>query len=100
MTDFLLPECTVHLVERTEPATCDSCGSPEAELLSVHRVYLETDDHGRVTGARTMDEVERWCVPCRTMYPHEPVAEGDDPAGGGPNTDRGGGARAASGPAR
>lgn len=89
MTDVLRPECTVHQVERTGPPpagaqACDSCGSPEADLAAVHRVYLETDDHGRVTGARTMDDVERWCVPCRTMYPHEPAEADDTRAASGP----------------
>ncbi|MHB8437716.1 MAG: hypothetical protein ACYDD4_00935 [Acidimicrobiales bacterium] len=41
--------------------------------MAVKRVYLETDDHGRVTGSQTMPEVERWCLACRTIYPHQPV---------------------------
>ncbi|MHB8681776.1 MAG: hypothetical protein ACYDA2_06750 [Acidimicrobiales bacterium] len=54
--------------------TCDNCGAPDAELEPVHRVYLETDSQGRVTGSSAQPEVERWCLSCRTLYPNDPSA--------------------------
>lgn len=34
------------------------------ELAAVHRVYLHPEE-------QVLDDVERWCVPCRVTYPHE-----------------------------
>ncbi len=72
--------------------TCDSCGSPAADTEPVHRVYVtprawdlaggdDPDDGagaepGGGTGADrvdVLDEVERWCFPCRSQYPHQPL---------------------------
>ncbi|HET9070302.1 MAG TPA: hypothetical protein VFN60_00190 [Acidimicrobiales bacterium] len=50
---------------------CANCGAPAGDLAPVHRVYLLPE---RVR----VDEVERWCLSCRTQYPHEVV---DRPAG-------------------
>ena len=54
-------------------SACESCGAPEpAEALApVHRVYLLTDDEGRVVGETVLPEVERWCRSCRSLYPHK-----------------------------
>jgi hypothetical protein len=54
---------------------CQSCGSSERDedLVPVHRVYLEVDEAGRVTGEKVLAEVERWCVSCRSLYPHRPL---------------------------
>jgi hypothetical protein len=78
----------------TGPPTCDSCGSPAADTEAVHRVYVTprawdlagggdagTDDRGGAeagggAGADrvdVLDEVEHWCFPCRSQYPHQPV---------------------------
>jgi hypothetical protein len=59
------------------PAPCESCGSPEAPeaLAGVHRVYLMTDGDGRVIGERVLDEVEQWCLSCRSLYPNRPAGE-------------------------
>lgn len=56
------------------PGVCESCGTPDTDLVEVHRVYLETDGQARVIGSRVLDDVEWWCVPCRTHYPHEELA--------------------------
>lgn len=48
--------------------TCDNCGSPDESRSPVRRVYL-------VPEAVTLEEVELWCVACRSQYPH---AEPDD----------------------
>lgn len=55
---------------------CGSCGAPDDDLVEVHRVYLETDGQGRVVGERVLPDVERWCLVCRTHYPHELLAAG------------------------
>ena len=57
------------------PSPCESCGSPEpAEALAaVHRVYLMTDGEGGVVGERVLDEVEQWCLSCRSLYPNRPA---------------------------
>lgn len=56
-------------------ARCDSCGAPEDAqgLAAVHRVYLITGDQGQVAGERVLDEVERWCLSCRSLYPNREV---------------------------
>jgi hypothetical protein len=59
-----------------EPGPCESCGAAADDLAPVHRVYVtpaswdnaEPDDKVDV-----LDDVERWCFPCRSMYPHQPV---------------------------
>ena len=59
------------------PGLCESCGSPEPEeaLEAVHRVYLMTDGEGRVVGERVLDEIEQWCLSCRSLYPNRPAGE-------------------------
>jgi hypothetical protein len=57
-------------------ATCDSCGAPADDLAAVHRVYVtpaawDTSDEDAVD---VLDEVERWCFPCRSQYPHQPLS--------------------------
>jgi hypothetical protein len=52
---------------------CDSCGAPADDRTHVRRVYVTPeawDTEGRV---EVVDEVEMWCVPCRTSYPHQAV---------------------------
>lgn len=49
--------------------TCESCGVDDEHLSPVHRKYLAADD----VPERVLDEVELWCVACRTSYPHEPA---------------------------
>ena len=50
--------------------TCDSCGLEVEDLASVHRVYLDADESGELRVADTVAEIERWCGPCRSHYPH------------------------------
>ena len=72
------PRSPVPSVGRVETGTCDSCGDAERDdLVALHRLYVvpeQWDQQGSVT---RVDEVERWCVPCRTHYPHEVL---DDPS--------------------
>jgi hypothetical protein len=64
--------------------TCANCGGPGDAVSAVRRVYVTVDDQGRVTGSETMSEPERWCVSCRSLYPHLAC-----PDGAGPGTDPG-----------
>ncbi|HVV35068.1 MAG TPA: hypothetical protein VHC63_00580 [Acidimicrobiales bacterium] len=56
---------------------CENCAryeTHEANLVSVHRVYLELDEWGEEEPKATVvEEVERWCMSCRSIYPHEVV---------------------------
>ena len=56
-------------------AACENCARSEdpSDLVEVRRVYLELDEWDTPQRARTVDEIERWCPSCRTMYPHEAV---------------------------
>jgi hypothetical protein len=70
---------------------CDSCGAPADDTEPVRRVYvtpggwdLTGTEPGSESGqegdeppperVEVVDEVERWCFPCRSQYPHQPVA--------------------------
>jgi hypothetical protein len=53
---------------------CDSCGDVGTDLVEVRRIYLTPETWDTAGRSETVDEVERWCFPCRTHYPHEPVA--------------------------
>ena len=54
---------------------CDSCGrdEPEADVLAVHRVYVTPAAWDTEERIEVVDEVERWCFPCRSHYPHQEV---------------------------
>ena len=50
---------------------CDSCGSEAEEVVAVHRVYVTPEAWDTEGKVEVQDEVERWCFPCRTHYPHQ-----------------------------
>ena len=58
---------------------CENCArleANEADLRPVRRVYLELDEWGEKEPKTTVvDEIERWCASCRSIYPHEDVVE-------------------------
>jgi hypothetical protein len=69
-----------------ERPTCESCGAPADDTAPVHRVYVtppawdlsgadDRDDEGHGERVEMVDEVERWCFPCRSQYPHQPIAD-------------------------
>lgn len=64
-----------------DTGTCDSCGDEARDdLATLHRLYVTPaawDTEEKVT---EVDEVERWCVPCRTHYPHR-LADQDEGTG-------------------
>jgi hypothetical protein len=51
--------------------TCDSCGSEPEALEAVRRVYVTPAAWDSEERADVQDEVEHWCFPCRTHYPHQ-----------------------------
>jgi hypothetical protein len=66
--------------EPDEPsATCESCGASvpsDDDLVPVHRVYVTPaawDTEHTEEKVEVVDEVERWCFPCRTLYPHQEI---------------------------
>ena len=63
--------------EAPRHGTCDSCGLDTEDLAAVRRVYLDADESGELRVADTAEEIERWCGPCRSHYPHVE----DEPAG-------------------
>jgi hypothetical protein len=76
MTDHLAPRNIDY---------CESCGDQSDDLVTVRRLYLaagvsplEADGAIATGGDDVLERVEgteRWCFPCRTMYPHETVVD-------------------------
>jgi hypothetical protein len=59
---------------------CDSCGARADDVVPVRRVYVTpgawdpTDPNESAEDTvDVVDEVEHWCFPCRSQYPHQPV---------------------------
>jgi hypothetical protein len=50
---------------------CDSCGDDAVEVVALHRIYLTPEAWDQEEKVEVLDEVERWCFPCRTSYPHQ-----------------------------
>ena len=52
---------------------CDSCGDATDTLVGVHRIYLRPPAAEGVGQVRpdVMPDIEQWCFPCRSHYPHE-----------------------------
>lgn len=59
-----------------EIGTCDSCGTDATEVQQVRRVYVTPEAWDTEEKIEVVDEVERWCYPCRTHYPHQEVDSG------------------------
>jgi hypothetical protein len=53
--------------------TCESCGAPDGDLVAVHRVYVTPEAWDTEEKVEVVDEVERWCFPCRSLYPHQEI---------------------------
>ena len=56
-----------------EVGRCDSCGDDGVEVVALHRIYLTPAAWDQEEKVEVLEEVERWCFPCRTSYPHETV---------------------------
>ncbi len=53
---------------------CENCGGDDSDLVVVHRLYVVPESWDTKGSVTRVEETERWCFPCRSMYPHE-VAE-------------------------
>jgi hypothetical protein len=53
--------------------TCESCGARDDHLVAVHRVYVTPEAWDTEEKIDVVDDVERWCFPCRSLYPHQEV---------------------------
>lgn len=53
--------------------TCESCGSREAELAAVRRMYVTPETWESEHRQVVLPEVENWCFACLSQYPHERV---------------------------
>jgi hypothetical protein len=58
-----------------EAQTCESCGAPAGDLAPVHRVYVTPGGWDSEERVDVVDEVERWCFPCRSQFPHQPLGD-------------------------
>jgi hypothetical protein len=56
-----------------QAGTCESCGSPATDLVAVHRMYLTPESWDAEEKVEVVAEIERWCFPCRTHYPHQVI---------------------------
>lgn len=54
---------------------CDSCGRDDEPVARVHRVYVTPERWDQEGKVEVVDEVETWCLVCRTHYPHQPLEE-------------------------
>jgi hypothetical protein len=57
------------------PTTCESCGGEADDPVRVRRVYVTPEAWDTEEKVEVVDEVEVWCYPCRTHYPHQVVDE-------------------------
>jgi hypothetical protein len=55
------------------PGVCDSCGDEVDDVVAVHRIYVTPDADGKLENVDVMRDIELWCFPCRTHYPHEVI---------------------------
>ena len=56
----------------TTQTTCDSCGDVDA-VTPVRRVYVTPEAWDTEPSATVVDEIEHWCLACRSHYPHQDV---------------------------
>ena len=54
---------------------CENCDRDDDDVVGVHRLYVVPEDWDTAGSVTKVDQVERWCFSCRSLYPHE-VAEG------------------------
>lgn len=52
---------------------CDSCGASADDLAPVRRVYVTPATWDTEEKVDVVAGVERWCFPCRSSYPHQPL---------------------------
>jgi len=52
---------------------CDSCGRSDEPVDRVRRVYVTPEQWDQAGKVEVVDEIETWCLVCRSHYPHQPV---------------------------
>ena len=52
---------------------CHSCGDEKVVVVALHRIYLTPEAWDQEEKVEVQSDVERWCFPCRTSYPHQLV---------------------------
>lgn len=57
-------------------AICQSCGGPSHELARVRRAYVTPEAWDTEGKVEVLEEIELWCFPCRSHYPHEELDAG------------------------
>jgi hypothetical protein len=62
---------------------CDSCGDEGTAVIAVRRHYVTPESWDTPGRVEVVDEVEHWCLPCRTHYPHEVLGSEEAEVGGG-----------------
>ena len=50
---------------------CDSCDDDDVAVARLHRIYLTPEAWDQEEKVEVLDDVEQWCFPCRTSYPHQ-----------------------------
>jgi len=53
--------------------TCTSCGRDDEDLVAVRRKYVTPASWDMDGDEKVLPEIEHWCIPCATHYPHELV---------------------------
>lgn len=52
---------------------CESCGSDDEVVVSVHRVYLALGEWDAEPAVQVIAQTELWCTVCQDHYPHQPA---------------------------
>ena len=50
---------------------CHSCGDENVAVVALHRIYLTPEAWDQEERVEVQRDVECWCFPCRTSYPHQ-----------------------------
>lgn len=55
--------------------SCTSCGAEVDHVQAIRRKYVTAAGWDQEPSERVVDEIEYWCFPCLTHYPHEIVED-------------------------
>ena len=50
---------------------CHSCGDDHVAVVALRRIYLTPESWDQEEKVEVQSDVELWCFPCRTSYPHQ-----------------------------
>jgi hypothetical protein len=54
-----------------ELGRCHSCGDDAVAVVKLHRIYFTPEAWDQEEKVEVLEEIEQWCFPCRTSYPHQ-----------------------------